>query len=90
MAYDQMLTLGKAGTTDKGCNHLQRLWHRELEPDAFNPQVTHRKIFVTPLSLHRDSCLSCRAQRVGSPAGGRSSTQFQIPGDGVREVAGGR
>jgi hypothetical protein len=29
-------------------------------------------------------------QRVGSPAGGRSSTQFQIPGDGVREVVGGR
>jgi hypothetical protein len=90
MAYDQMLTLGKAGRTDICCNHLQRLWQRKIKPDAFNPQVTHRKSFVTPLSLHRDSCLSCNMQRVGSPAGGRSSTQFQIPGDGVREVVGGR
>lgn len=90
MAYDQMLTLGKAGITDKGCNHSQRLCRNKPQPDAFNPQVTHRKSFVTPLSLHRDSCLSCNMQRVGSPAGGRSSTQFQIPGDGVREVVGGR
>lgn len=90
MAYDQMLTRGKADRTDRCCNHLQRLWHRGIKPDAFNPQVTHRKSFVTPLSLHRDSCLSCIMQRVGSPAGGRSSTQFQIPGDGVREVVGGR